>query len=158
MSNIETKIKNHNKKIINNNKPNKKKPTNCTQLANYIWKLNEKDEKYTIEWKTLRQTSNRFKPSFMCSLCDLERPYIASASKRKILNKRNELVTQCPHYPREYFQFIFNRINLVYLISFYSIKFIVLLYLCLYCVHIFVFSYNLFINDHFCFLEIPYKS
>ena len=39
----------------------------------------------------------------MCSLCNLERLYIANANNRKILNKKNELVTQCPHYPREYF-------------------------------------------------------
>lgn len=84
-------------------KPNKKKPTNCTQLANYMWKLYEKGEKYTVEWKILRQTKSRLKPNFMCSLCNLERLFIVNANQRKILNKRNELVTQCPHYPEEYF-------------------------------------------------------
>ena len=88
-------------------KPSKKKPTNCTQLANHIWKLYNKGEKYTVEWKILRQTNSRFKPNFLCQLCNLERLYIANANQRKILNKRNELVTQCPHYPREYFQFQF---------------------------------------------------
>ena len=84
-------------------KPSKKKPTNCTQLANHIWKLYNKGEKYTVEWKILRQTNSRFKPNFLCQLCNLERLYIANANQRKILNKRNELVTQGPHYPREYF-------------------------------------------------------
>ena len=84
-------------------KPSKKKPTNCTQLANYIWKLYNKGEKYTIEWKILRQANSKFKPNLMCQLCNLERLCIANANQRKILNKRNELVTQCPHYPREYF-------------------------------------------------------
>ena len=101
-------------------KPNQKKPTNCTQLANYIWKLYEKDEKYTIEWKILKQTNSRFKPNFMCSLCNLERlANKANANKRKTLNKRNELVTQCPNYPREYFQFFL--IALTKFISFYLI-------------------------------------
>ena len=37
--------------------------------------------------------------------------------QRKFFNKRNELVTQCAYYPREYFYFDFKRIILV----FYSI-------------------------------------
>ena len=41
--------------------------------------------------------------NFMCQLCNLKRLYKANAKQRKIPNKRNELVTQCPHYPREYF-------------------------------------------------------
>ena len=64
------------------------------QLAKYIWKLYEKDEKYTIEWKILRQINRRFKPNFVCSLSNIKRLYIANANKRKILNKTNELVTQ----------------------------------------------------------------
>ena len=79
-------------------KPNKKKLTNCTQLANYLWKL---FEKYTIKRKTIRQVNSNFKPNFICSLCNLEGLYIANANKRKILNKRNELVTQCQNYPTE---------------------------------------------------------
>ena len=47
---------------------------------------------------------------------------------KKNPNKRNKLVTQCPHYPREYFKFIFNRINLVYFIL---LNLIVPLCLCL---------------------------
>ena len=97
-------------------KSKKKKPTNCTQLTNYQWKLYKKDEKYTIKWKINRQTNSKFKPNFMCSLYNLERLYIANANKIKILNKRNKLITQCPHYPKEYFQFIFG--VLFYLITF----------------------------------------
>ena len=53
----------------------------------YIWKLYKKHEKSTTEWKMLRQINSRLKPNFMCSLCNLERLYIANANKRKILNK-----------------------------------------------------------------------
>ena len=69
-----------------------------TTYGNYMKKTKKK-----IKWKIVRQINSKFKPNFMCSLCNLERLYIANANKRKILNKRNELVTQCPHYPREYF-------------------------------------------------------
>ena len=84
-------------------KPNKIKPANCTRLTNYIWKLHEKNINYKISWKIIKQIRCKFKPNYMCTLCNLERLYIANANRRKILNKRNELVTQCPHYPKEYF-------------------------------------------------------
>ena len=61
-------------------KPNKKNHTNCTQLANYLWKL---CEKYTIKRKRVIQINSKFKPNFMCSLCNLERLYIANANIRK---------------------------------------------------------------------------
>ena len=61
-------------------KPNKKNHTNCTQLANYLWKL---CEKYTIKRKRVIQINSKFKPNFICSLCNLERLYIANANIRK---------------------------------------------------------------------------
>ena len=45
-------------------KPNKKS-TNCTQLANYIWKLYHKDDKYLIKWNIIRQIKNKFKPNYV---------------------------------------------------------------------------------------------
>ena len=50
---------------------------------------------------------NKFKPNFMCTLCKLERLYIANANRRKIPNKRHELVTQRSHYPRNIFSLFF---------------------------------------------------
>ena len=79
-------------------KENKNKPKNCTQLANYLWMLKEKNISYTIEWKIIDSIKMNNNHINMCKLCNLERFYIAKADKRKILNKRNELITQCPHY------------------------------------------------------------
>ena len=84
-------------------KTNKPKPLQCTQLANYLWELYQKNIEYNINWKILKNTNSKFKPLKMCTLCNLERMYIAAADKRKILNKRNELVTKCQHYPKEFF-------------------------------------------------------
>jgi len=84
-------------------KPNKTKPPHCTQLANYLWDLRRSNTKYKVNWKILKNTNSKFRPLKMCTLCNLERLHIAAADKRKILNKRNELVTQCPHYPKEFF-------------------------------------------------------
>ena len=37
-------------------KPIKKKPTNCTQLSNYIWILYENNGKYTIKRKIINKS------------------------------------------------------------------------------------------------------
>ena len=74
------------------------KPKNCTQLSNYLWMLKEKKIMYSIEWEIIDFVKSNNTNTNMCKLCNLERFYIAKADKRKILNKRNELVTQCPHY------------------------------------------------------------
>ena len=79
-------------------KENKNKPKNCTQLANYLWMLKENNISYTMEWKIIDSVKMNNNHINMCKLCNLERFYIAKADKRKILNKRNELITQCPHY------------------------------------------------------------
>ena len=41
--------------------------------------------------------------NFMCQLFNSERLYKANANQRKILNKRNELVTQRPYHFRDHF-------------------------------------------------------
>ena len=68
-----------------------------------LWDLRRNNTKYKVSWKILKNTNSKFRPLKMCTLCNLERLHIAAADKRKILNKRNELVTQCPHYPKEFF-------------------------------------------------------
>ena len=79
------------------------KPLHCSQLANYLWVLKHNNTKYKMGWKILKSTNSEFKPVNMCTLCTLKSLHVATADKRKILNKRNELVTQCPLYPKEYF-------------------------------------------------------
>ena len=83
-------------------KENKTKPKNNTQLANYLWSLKEKNIEYSIKWKLLETIKNNNNHVKLCILCNLERLHIALADKRNILNKRNELITQCPHYLKEF--------------------------------------------------------
>ena len=83
-------------------KPLKNKPKNCTQLANHLWNLYNSNVKYTIKWKIIEAIKTNSNHTNMCTLCNLERLHIALSDKRKTLNKRNELITQCPHYLNEY--------------------------------------------------------
>ena len=83
-------------------KPFKNKLKNCTQLTNHLWDLYSNHIKYSIEWKIVESVKSNTNHTNMCTLCNLERLHIALADKRKTLNKRNELITQCPHYLNEY--------------------------------------------------------
>ena len=84
-------------------KPNRTKPLHCTKLANYLWDLRHKNNKYKVSWKILKRTNSKYNRLEICTLCNLERLHIAAADSIKILNKINELVTQCPHHPKEFF-------------------------------------------------------
>ena len=79
------------------------KPKNCTELANHIWKLKDKNIQYHIKWEILHHATISNNPLGLCSLCNLERCEIAKANRRQSLNRRNELVTQCPHKPSKFF-------------------------------------------------------
>ena len=46
-----------------------------------------------IEWKIVDSIKINNSHINMCKLCNQERFYIAKADRRKILNKRNELIT-----------------------------------------------------------------
>ena len=101
-------------------KPNKKNHTNCTQLANYLWKL---CEKYTIKRKRVIQINSKFKPNFICSLCNLERLYIANANIRKSeIREMNQL--HSVHITLGNILTSF----LMYLIKYYHIYFVYFIY------------------------------
>ena len=55
------------------------KPKNCTELANNIWKLKDKNTQYNIKWEILYCTTTSNNPLGLCSLYNLERCEIAKA-------------------------------------------------------------------------------
>ena len=79
------------------------KPKSCTELANYIWKLKDKNTQYNIKWEILHRATTSNNPHGLCSLCNFKRCEISKANRRQSLNRRNELVTQCPHKPSNFF-------------------------------------------------------
>ena len=73
------------------------KPRNYTELENYIWKMHNEGNQYEVNWRTLHTTKSSEIPLKLCQLCNFERLEIANTERHKSLNRRNELVTKCPH-------------------------------------------------------------
>ena len=58
------------------------KPKYCTELANYIWKLKDKNTHYNIKWEILQRTTTSNTPLGLCSLCNSEHCDIAKTDRR----------------------------------------------------------------------------
>ena len=74
-----------------------------TTLSEYIWKKKDSNIKWEIKWKILHEIRSSGNTNTGCRTCNLERLEISRADKRKSLNKRNELITSCPHNKLGYF-------------------------------------------------------
>ena len=73
------------------------KPRNCTELANYIWKLHNERKQYDVKWEILHTTTTSKNSLKLCQLCNLERLEIAKAERYKSINRLNDLVTKCQY-------------------------------------------------------------
>ena len=62
------KIKYYEHKASFPSKPRKIKPKNCTELANYLQKLNGGNKQYEISWKILHSTKTSGNPLSLCYL------------------------------------------------------------------------------------------
>ena len=71
---------------------------NKTELARYVWELQDEKIKYELEWEIVKKTNKRYSRKFGCTLCNMERIAIMEADKGISLNKRKELCAKCPHY------------------------------------------------------------
>ena len=74
-----------------------------SKLAKHIRKLKKNETKHNIKWKVINKSAQTTPNIKFCVLCNLERIEIDRARGRNLLNTRNELVTQCPHNARLYF-------------------------------------------------------
>ena len=69
-----------------------------TELSNYIWKLKENVENYTIDWLIAMKANPYICGTRKCDLCLCEKLMIARANSANLLNKRDELVSKCLHW------------------------------------------------------------
>ena len=67
-----------------------------TALANYITDLKEAESHYQIEWKILSQNLNTHDGK-SCQLCQREKFLILFDKKGNLLNKKNEICSNCRH-------------------------------------------------------------
>jgi hypothetical protein len=79
----------------------KNKGVEGTRLSDYVWGLKSCNKKFDITWEILDRARSTV-PGKICSLCNLERIYIASADRDTLLNKRSELIGKCRHFPKFY--------------------------------------------------------
>ena len=70
---------------------------NQTELSKYIWELKEKDTKYTIKWKILREAQAYSNISKRCNLCLTEKWIILCKPDWATLNSRAEMINSCRH-------------------------------------------------------------
>ena len=82
---------------------------NSTRLSRHVWSLKNKGIPFSIKWSIINKIGKRSGggQQRMCLTCNLERLAIASADRKRTLNKRSELTGNCPHEQGSYFQKMF---------------------------------------------------
>ena len=69
----------------------------ATELSKYIWSLKDKNAKYSIKWRKIKQASSYSNVTKRCNLCLWEKYFIICKPEMASLNKRNELSSCCRH-------------------------------------------------------------
>ena len=67
------------------------------KLAQYCWKLNDKNIKYHITWRIICRAKTFSPISNVCNLCINEKYYILYHPEMSSLNSRKELTNNCRH-------------------------------------------------------------
>ena len=76
---------------------------NPTTLSTYYWQEKNKGNEPIIKWSIVKEIHGKYKNINGCPLCNMERLEIARSDKDKLLNKRNELMSSCPHHRNRFF-------------------------------------------------------
>ena len=69
----------------------------ATELSKYIWSLKEKNVKYTIKWRKVKQAKSHTNVTKKLNLCLWEKYFIICKPEMSTLNNRNELIPGCRH-------------------------------------------------------------
>ena len=73
---------------------------NETELSKYIWTLQDSKKPFQIKWKVLKKCKPYSNISKKCNLCLYEKFIIICKIELCSLNRRNELMSLCPHRNR----------------------------------------------------------
>ena len=76
---------------------------NPTALSTYYWTEKNKGNQPKIKWSIIKNIKGKYTEKNGCPLCNRERLEIASYNKDKLLNKRSELKSNCPHHRSNFF-------------------------------------------------------
>ena len=69
----------------------------ATELSKHIWKLEDSNTLYTINWKIIKKSQPYSNKTKRCNLCLSEKFIIIYHPELSSLNKRNELISACRH-------------------------------------------------------------
>ena len=69
----------------------------ATELSKYIWNLKDKNIKYHIKWRKVKQARSYSNITKKCNLCLWEKFFILCKPEMSTLNSRNELISCCRH-------------------------------------------------------------
>jgi len=69
----------------------------ATELSKFIWSLKDKNVKYTIKWRKVKQAKSYSNVTKKCNLCLWEKYFIICKPEMSTLNNRNELISGCRH-------------------------------------------------------------
>ena len=76
---------------------------NPTTLSTYYWQEKRKGNDPIIKWSVVKEVMGKYSNKNGCPLCSRERLEIARCDKERLLNKRSELTSNCPHYRSNFF-------------------------------------------------------
>ena len=76
---------------------------NPTALSTYYWEEVRKGHTPTIKWSIVKEVRGKSSTKNGCPICNTERVEIARSDQEKLLNKRNELKSNCPHHRKRFF-------------------------------------------------------
>ena len=68
-----------------------------TTLAKYVQDLSKRKIKYKISWSIKAKAHTFSSGSKKCDLCITEKLTILKADQKTLINKRDELLSKCPH-------------------------------------------------------------
>ena len=71
------------------------KHRNQTELANFIWSLNDKNISYKLSWKIIDRAQPCKPGKITCNLCLCEKYHILLGTN--LINRKLELLNKCPH-------------------------------------------------------------
>ena len=93
-TNFKERYRNHQTSFCHTNRRNE------TELSKHIWTLKDAKKPFEIKWKVLKRGQPYNNVSKKCNLCLHEKFVIICRKDLCTLNKRNELVSSCPHRNR----------------------------------------------------------
>ena len=75
-----------------------KKYANETSLSSYVWELKDKGKTPSLTWSIVKSIPSYTNISKRCLLCLHEKVAIITyENQRELINKRNEMISKCPH-------------------------------------------------------------